>query len=176
MSDPKHIVRTGTFDWSTAFHGRHPFNPESEMRMVPVGRLTGLARVGVQLIRVPPGKQSFIPHAHSVNEEFVYVISGAGEAVLDGVAHAIGPGDFVGFPIDGVVHCLVSTGPEDLVYLTAGVNTRVEVADMPSIGKTAVFRDDRVDMYGADGVERLTMAEWFARMAVPEDQPPGGGG
>ena len=104
MADPKHIVRTAGTDWSQVWRGRHPFNPASEMRIVQLGGQTGLKRIGVNLIRIPPGKESFIPHAHSTSEEFVFVLEGAGEAVLDGVGHAVGPGDFVGFPIDGVVH------------------------------------------------------------------------
>ena len=168
MADPPQVLRTAALDWSKAFHGRHPFNPESEMRIERLGEPTGLKRLGVQMIRLPPGKQSFIPHAHSMEEEFVFVVEGNGEVVLDGVSHAIGPGDFIGFPTDGVVHSLVGRGPGDLVYLTAGERSRVEVADMPSIGKTAVFRDNTVTLFGEDGVERLTMAEWFERAKLPD--------
>jgi uncharacterized cupin superfamily protein len=168
MNGPRHIVHTSELDWSQAFHGRHPFNPSSEMRMARLGGPAGLKRLGVQLIRIPPGKQSFIPHAHSMEEEFVFIIEGAGEVTLDGVAHPIGPGDFIGFPTDGVVHHLTSTGPGDLVYLTAGERSRVEVSDMPSIGKTAVFRNDAVTLFGGGDLEHLTMAEWFARMKVEE--------
>ena len=168
MADPKHIVRTGATDWSQTWRGRHPFNPSSEMKMVRLGGATGLKRIGVNLIRIPPGKESFIPHAHSTSEEFVYVLEGVGEMVLDGVGHAVGPGDFVGFPIDGVVHSLKSKGPGDLVYLTAGENHPVEVADMPSIGKTTIFRQGRMELYGENGVERLTDVEWMARTKIED--------
>jgi len=170
VADDPHIVRTAGFDWAQAWRGRHPFNPGSEMRMVPLGGPTGLKRIGVNLIRIPPGKESFIPHAHSIEEEFVFVLEGAGEVVLDGVAHPIGPGDFVGFPIDGVVHSVVSRGPGDLVYLTAGTNGPVEVADMPSIGKTTVFRGGTITLYGRDGAETLTQAEWMARTRLPDEE------
>ena len=166
MSDDKHIVRTAGFDWSQGWRGRHPFNPASEMIMLPLGRSAGMQRLGVNLIRIPPGKESFIPHAHSVQEEFVFVLEGAGEVVLDGVAHAIGPGDFVGFPTDGVVHSVVSKGPGDLLYLTGGENSRVEVADMPTIGKTTIFRNGTMTLAGADGTETLTEAEWMARTKI----------
>jgi uncharacterized cupin superfamily protein len=169
VAEDPHIVRTGGLDWSQVWRGRHPFNPASEMRMVPLGGATGLKRIGVNLIRIPPGKESFIPHAHSIEEEFVFVLEGAGEVVLDGVAHPIGPGDFVGFPIDGVVHSVVSKGPGDLVYLTAGTNGAVEVADMPSIGKTTVFRNGTMTLFGADGVETLSQAEWMARTRLPDE-------
>jgi uncharacterized cupin superfamily protein len=168
MADPKHIVRTGGMDWSQAFRGRHPFNPASEMRIARLGGTTGMQRLGVNLIRIPPGKESFIPHAHSTSEEFVFILEGAGEMVMDGVGHAVGPGDFVGFPTDGVVHSLKSKGPGDLVYLTGGENNPVEVADMPTIGKTTIFRQGRMELYGKDGAEQLTTEEWMARTKIED--------
>lgn len=163
MADDPHILRTAGTDWSKVWRGRHPFNAASEMQLLPLGRATGMKRVGVNLIRIPPGKESFIPHSHAMQEEFVFVLEGAGEVVLDGAAHPIGPGDFVGFPTDGVVHSIVSKGPGDLVYLTGGEGGAVEVSEMPSIGKTAIFRPGRMTLMGPDGVEELTEAEWFAR-------------
>lgn len=168
MADPKHIVRTGATDWSKAWRGRHPFNPASEMRIVRLGGATELKRIGVNLIRIPPGKESFIPHAHVSDEEFVFILEGAGEMVLDGVGHAVGPGDFVGFPVDGVVHSLKSKGPGDLVYLSGGERVAVEIAEMPSIGKTAVFGGGRMRLFGEDGVTELTQAEWMARTTIED--------
>src|SRR3546814_33217 len=127
MADDRHIVRTAQVDWAQGWRGRHPFNPASDMTFMPLSDPTGMSRLGVKLIRIPPGKESFIPHAHSVEEEFVFVLEGAGVMVLDGVAHAVEPGDFVGLPTDGVVHSLLSKGPGDLVYLTAGERAKVEV-------------------------------------------------
>ena len=136
--------------------------------MVRLGDPAGMTQLGVHLIRIPPGKESFIPHAHSVSEEFVFILEGVGEMVLDDVGHAVGPGDFVGFPIDGVVHSLKSKGPGDLVYLTAGRRDPVEVADMPTIGKTTVFRNGVMELFGDDGAERLTGAEWMARTKIED--------
>lgn len=137
------------------------------MRIVPLGEPTGLTRIGASLIRIPPGKESFIPHAHTLSEEFVFVLEGRGEVVLDGEAFPLQPGDFVGFPTDGVVHSVRSLGPGDLLYLTAGEQTRgVEVADMPTIGKTTVFRNGGMELYGTDGVDRLTTEEWMARTKI----------
>jgi uncharacterized cupin superfamily protein len=168
MVEPKHIVRTGELDWAKVWRGRHPFNPASEMQMAPLGDPAGMVQIGAHLIRIPPGKESFIPHAHTVSEEFVFILEGVGEMVLDGVAHAVGPGDFVGFPIDGVVHSLKSKGPGDLVYLTAGRRDPVEIADMPTIGKTTVFRNGRMELFADQGTERLTQAEWMARTRIAE--------
>jgi uncharacterized cupin superfamily protein len=169
MAEPRHIVRTGSTDWSKVWRGRHPFNPASEMRLVPLGGPSGLKRLGASLIRIPTGKESFIPHAHTLSEEFVFVLEGKGEVVMDGAAFPLGPGDFVGFPTDGVVHSVRSLGPGDLVYLTAGEHTEgIEVADMPSIGKVTVFRRGGMELYGEDGVERLTTEEWMARTRIED--------
>lgn len=168
MADPKHIQRSGHIDWSKVRPRRHPFNPASEMRMVPLGDPSGMTQLGVHLIRIPPGRESFIPHAHSVSEEFVFIVEGAGEMLLDGVGHSIGPGDFVGFPIDGVVHSLKSKGPGDLVYLTAGRRDPIEVADMPGIGKTTVFRNGRMELFDVEGAERLTGEAWMARTMIED--------
>ena len=168
MADPKHIVRTGGTDWSQVWRGRHPFNPASEMRIVPLSDAVGMSQLGAHLIRIPPGKESYIPHAHTVSEEFVFILEGKGEMVLDGVGHPVGAGDFVGFPIDGVVHSLKSKGPGDLVYLTAGRRDPIEIADMPTIGKTTVFRNGKMELFGEDDVERLSHAEWFARTKIEE--------
>ncbi|WP_411286981.1 cupin domain-containing protein, partial [Phenylobacterium sp.] len=163
VSDPKHLVRTHALDWSQAFHGRHPFNPDSDMRMAPLGDAVGLKRAAVHLMRVAPGKQSFIPHAHAVQEEWVFILEGSGEVVLDGAATAIGPGDFIGFPIDGVVHHLANTGSGDLTYLTGGERGAFEIAEMPTIGRTAVFRGGRISLYGPGGIDELSEQEWRAR-------------
>ncbi len=74
----------------------------------------------------------------------------------------------MGFPIDGVVHSLKSRSPGDLVYLTAGRRDPLEVADMPTIGRTTVFRHGRMELFGEDGMERLTQAEWMARTKIED--------
>jgi hypothetical protein len=37
---------------------------------------------------------------------------------------------------------------------------------MPTIGRTTVFRNNRMTLFGPDGVEELTAEEWFARMQL----------
>ncbi len=64
MADDPHIVRTGGLDWSGVWRGRHPLNPASEMQLAPLGRPTGLKMEGVNLIRIPQGKECLNTHAH----------------------------------------------------------------------------------------------------------------
>ena len=51
---------------------------------------------------LPPGKDSFAYHAHLIEEEWVYIISGTGVAEIDGEETTVGPGDFMGFATPGV--------------------------------------------------------------------------
>jgi uncharacterized cupin superfamily protein len=68
-----------------------------------------MQRAVLSLARVPPGKESFILHAHEHDEEFVFILEGEGTAQIGDAKVAVGPGDFMGFPIDGTPHHLVNT-------------------------------------------------------------------
>jgi len=75
--------------------------PQSDEPMGPVrsmGSAAGLARIGVNLQRLMPGRRSSWPHAESDEEEFVYVIEGEVDAWIDGTLHRMKAGDFAGFP------------------------------------------------------------------------------
>ena len=118
---------------------RNPENPRSEIRMAPLGYPAGLTRVAVEVALIPPGKESFAFHLHHVEEEWMFVLSGRGIAEVGDAEHAIGPGDFLGFPAGGPAHHLRNPGAEDLVYLQGGDASRlVEVVDYPRLGKRKV--------------------------------------
>jgi len=92
-------------------------NPNSHLLRTGLSRLAGLKRAHVSLGRIPPGKDSFAYHAHMVEEEWVYILSGRGFADIDGKQYEVGPGDFMGFPTPGIAHLLRNPFEQDLVYL-----------------------------------------------------------
>jgi uncharacterized cupin superfamily protein len=110
-------------------------NPNSYLLRTGLSRLAGLKRAHVSLGRLPPGKDSFAYHAHMVEEEWVYILSGHGIAHADGREYEIGPGDFIGFPAPGIAHLLKNPGEEDLVYLMGGEAVPLDVLDYPTLGK-----------------------------------------
>jgi len=126
---------------------RHPFNPASEMHGTTLSRLTGLERVGVNLVRLPPGKESCAYHTHECEEEFIYVLSGRGVAEIDGEEHEVGPGDFMGFAAPSVGHHMRNPFDEDLTYLVGGERRNVEIASFPRLGKRMVRRGDEIEIY-----------------------------
>lgn len=125
----------------------HPWNPRSEITGAMLGRMTGLRRTGVSIARLRPGKESFVYHSHQLEEEWIYILSGTGTALIDGTEYAVGPGDFMGFPTPSVAHHLVNSGREDLVYLMGGENRAVEVSDFPGLDRRMVRVGEQVQVY-----------------------------
>jgi uncharacterized cupin superfamily protein len=128
----------------------HPWNPQSLMRGTQLGRSVGLKRTGVNFMRVPPGRESYVYHSHRYEEEWMYVLSGSGIALIDGQEFAIAAGDFMGFPTPSVAHLLRNTGADDLVYLAGGENLEYEVAEFPALRKRVVRMGQQVDVYDLD--------------------------
>jgi uncharacterized cupin superfamily protein len=125
----------------------HPWNPNSEMHGTQLARSVGLKRTGVNFIRVPPGKESYVYHSHQFEEEWIYVLSGRAIALIDDTEYEVNAGDFIGFPAPSVAHLMRNPGPDDLVYLSGGENREFEVADFPKLGKRMVRMGQRVDIY-----------------------------
>jgi uncharacterized cupin superfamily protein len=125
----------------------HPWNPLSELRGTQLARSVGLKRTGVNFIRVPPGKESFVYHSHQYEEEWVYVLSGRAIALIDDAEYEIAAGDFIGYPAPSVAHLMRNPGPDDLVYLSGGEHREFEVAEFPRLGKRMVRTGERVDVY-----------------------------
>jgi len=113
----------------------HPLNPRCEMRGVSLSEIAGLRRIGIHLVRIPPGKEANLYHAHANEEEFYFILSGRGVAEIDGREHEVGPGDFVGCATPAVPHQLRNPHDEDLVYLVGGERKAVEIGDFPHLGK-----------------------------------------
>ncbi len=61
---------------------------------------------------LPPGARTSLPHAESLEEEFVYVISGTPHVWIDGFIYELAAGCAVGFPAGtGISHCLILIEP-----------------------------------------------------------------
>ena len=116
----------------------HPWNSASLMHGTQLARSVGLKRTGVNFIRIPAGKESFVYHSHQNEEEWIYVLAGRALALIDDVEYEVGPGDFIGFPAPSVAHHLRNPGPDELVYLVGGENRENEIADFPKLGKRIV--------------------------------------
>lgn len=109
----------------------------------------GLKNFGVNLTRLAPGASSALRHAHSHQDEFVYILEGRPVLVTDDGETPLSPGMCAGFHAGrGTAHHLVNRDHEDVVYL--------EVGDR-SGGDRVNYPDDDIEAATAeDGSRRFT--------------------
>lgn len=98
----------------------------------PLGDPFGLTTFGVNHTRLAPGTASALRHAHTRQDELVYVLEGrptlvTGEGPLD-----LAPGMCVGFPAGtGDAHHLVNRTDADVIILEIGDRGPGDEADYP---------------------------------------------
>jgi uncharacterized cupin superfamily protein len=98
-----------------------------------LGDAAGTKGVGVNRVRVAPGKLPTPPHGHGASEEVFYVLSGSGLAWQDGEVHEIRPRDCLIYRADELEHTLVA-GDDGLEYLVFGTRHPTEVGWLPRSG------------------------------------------
>jgi uncharacterized cupin superfamily protein len=108
-----------------------------------LGDAFGLRNFGVNLTRLEPGACSALLHAHTRQDEFVYVLEGTPTLVTDVGETLLGPGHCAGFVAGGGAHQLVNRTDRDVVYLEVGDRTAGDSATYPA--------DDLAAVQGADG-------------------------
>jgi len=90
-----------------------------------------LKALGIWYEILPPGRRSSFPHAHTHEEEFVYVLKGELTVWLNGYTKTIGPHCLAAFPSGtGLAHTLINNSDEDVVYIC--------------IGETEQFKDEKI--------------------------------
>jgi uncharacterized cupin superfamily protein len=118
-----------------------------------LGQHAGLKNYGVTLTRIVPGGQSSHRHAHTKQDEFVYVLEG--EVVLESNAGAqvLKPGMCAGFPAGtGDAHRFVNKSTADAVILVVGDKTGGDEVSYPDIDMHAKLEaDGKYRFYRKDG-------------------------
>jgi len=115
----------------------------------PLGDVFGLTNFGVNLTRLKPGGQSALRHAHSLQDEFVYILEGTATLLTDAGETVLTPGMCAGFKAGtGNGHCLINRSGADVVYLEIGDRTKGDAGSYPD--------DDIVARMGTDGRWRFT--------------------
>jgi quercetin 2,3-dioxygenase len=133
------VVRASERPAPRTFH--HPQNRNAEVQLTWLSR-PALKRVSAGVAVVPPGRESFVKHVHRHDEEWMYVLSGRGTAVIGDRREPIGPGDFLGFPAGGETHNTLADHGEPLVYLQGGdawSKETIEIVDFPELGLRKTF-------------------------------------
>ena len=87
----------------------------------PLGDVFGLSNFGVNLTRLAPGAISALRHAHSAQDEFIYIVEGEPVLVTDAGETPLKPGMCAGFKAAlGDAHHLINRTARDVIYLEVG--------------------------------------------------------
>jgi uncharacterized cupin superfamily protein len=108
----------------------HPAKGEMDATWQRLGDAAGTRGVGVNRVRVEPGKLPTPPHSHGASEEIYFVLAGSGLAWQDGEVHEVRPLDCVIHRANEMEHTFVA-GPEGLEYLVFGTRHPTELGWLP---------------------------------------------
>jgi uncharacterized cupin superfamily protein len=110
----------------------------------PLGDLFGLANFGVNLTQLHPGGMSALRHAHTRQDEFVYILAGVATLITNNGATLLSEGMCMGFKAGtGDAHHLVNRTDAEVIYLEVGDRAPGDAASYPD--------DDIQAVLGADG-------------------------
>ena len=118
---------------------RHRAKGEMDATWQALGDAAGTRGVGVNRVRVAPGKLPTPPHSHGASEELFFVLSGSGLAWQDGEVHELRPLDCVIHRPRQMEHTLVA-GPDGLEYIVFGTRQPPELGWLPRSGALRVGR------------------------------------
>ena len=108
-----------------------------------LGEHFALSNFGVNLTTLAPGGSSALRHAHSRQDEFIYIVSGQPTLHTDAGLGRLAPGMCAGFKAgSGNAHRLVNGTDTDVTYL--------EIGDC-SPGDAAFYPDDDLQAVAVDG-------------------------
>lgn len=97
-----------------------------------LGAVFGLANFGVNLTELPPGAVSALRHAHTRQDEFVYVLQGRPVLRTDAGDTPLVPGMCAGFRAgSGDAHQLVNPTDQPVVYLEIGDRSEGDAVSYP---------------------------------------------
>jgi uncharacterized cupin superfamily protein len=118
----------------------------------PLGELFGITNFGANITRLAPGGWSALRHAHTKQDEFVYILEGRPTLVTDAGRTVLNPGMCARFKAgSGDAHCLVNETSADVVYLEIGDRTPGDAVDYPNDDLAVVTIDGQRRMAHKDG-------------------------
>jgi uncharacterized cupin superfamily protein len=118
----------------------------------PLGDLFGLTNFGVNLTRLAPKAVSALRHAHTKQDEFVYILQGQPTLHTDEGRTRLAPGMCAGFKAgSGNGHRLINETEEDAVYLEIGDRTAGDEGSYPDDDLKAILIDGQWKFIRKDG-------------------------
>jgi len=118
-----------------------------------IGDFFGLTNFGVNLTRLAPNVCSALRHAHTKQDEFIYIIRGHPTLHTDEGKAKLAPGMCAGFKAGtGNGHRLINETVEEVVYLEVGDRTPGDEASYPDDDLKATQVDGQWIFVHKDGM------------------------
>jgi uncharacterized cupin superfamily protein len=118
----------------------------------PLGDLFGLKNFGVNLTRLAPNAVSALRHAHTKQDEFIYVLQGCPTLHTDEGQTQLSPGMCAGFKAGaGNGHRLINETAEEVVYLEVGDRTAGDEGTYPDDDLKALLVEGKWQFVHKDG-------------------------
>jgi len=118
----------------------------------PLGDLFGLANFGVNLTKLAPNGSSSLRHAHTKQDEFIYILQGSPALHTDEGFTTLAPGMCAGFKAgSGNGHRLVNETSEEVVYLEVGDRTPGDEGTYPDDDLKALLIEGKWNFVHKDG-------------------------
>lgn len=118
----------------------------------PLGDLFGLTNFGVNLTRLAPNAISSLRHAHSKQDELIYILQGRPTLHTDEGRTPLAPGMCAGFKAGtGNGHHLINETAEDVVYLEIGDRTPGDEGSYPDDDLKAMLVEGKWKFVHKDG-------------------------
>jgi len=122
----------------------------------PLGDLFGLINFGVNLTRLAPNAVSALRHAHTKQDEFIYILQGYPTLHTDEGRTQLSPGMCAGFKAGtGNGHCLINETSEEAVYLEVGDRTPGDEGSYPDDDIKALLVESKWKFFHRDGTPYL---------------------
>jgi uncharacterized cupin superfamily protein len=113
-----------------------------------LGDHAGLRNFGVNLTRIVPGGQSSYRHAHSRQDEFIFVLEGEVLLQTNDDEQILRPGMCAGFPAgSGDAHRFINRSQSDAKLLVIGDRSSGDEITYPDVDMHAVLGPDGVYRY-----------------------------
>jgi uncharacterized cupin superfamily protein len=118
----------------------------------PLGDLFGLTQFGVNITVIEPGAMSALRHAHTMQDEFVYVVSGTLVLHTDAGRIEISAGQCAGFKAGtGNGHHLINESNAAATYLEVGDRAPDDEANYPDEDLVARMESGSWKFFHKDG-------------------------
>lgn len=116
-----------------------------------LGDLFSLSNFGVNLTRLAPNAISALRHAHTKQDEFIYILEGSPTLCTDEGRTQLFPGMCAGFKAGTGGHHLINETSEEVVYLEVGDRTPGDEGIYPDDDLQAILENDMWKFTHKDG-------------------------